>query len=82
MQVEITATALGTFLAFSAIAGLTWFCSTRPRFLVRFLCPPDERFATYRAFLKDRHTGRAMRVIAVIQFVAGAIVAVLIAISN
>jgi hypothetical protein len=62
------------FVGFSCIAALTWFFSYRPRLFVRVFVPREDLRGAVRAILRDPKFGPAMRVIALLQFLAGAVV--------
>jgi hypothetical protein len=56
------------FVAFTAIAGLTWFFSTRPRLFMRIFVPRDEVFRAGRHIFRRDEFRRGMRQMAGLQF--------------
>lgn len=61
------------FASFSAIAGLSWFFSYRPRLFVRVFVPREELRTAVRGILRDPNFGRGMRTIALLQFGVAAV---------
>lgn len=55
------------FLGFSCIAALTWFFSYRPRLFIRIFVPAEELRKAARGILHPDF-GRAMRIMASMQF--------------
>jgi hypothetical protein len=65
------------FIGFSAIAGLSWFFSYRPRLFVRVFLPQDELWGAGRRILRDPNFGRSTRAIALLQFIVATIFGVI-----
>jgi hypothetical protein len=66
---------LSAALAFSSVAALTWFFSTRPRLFMRVFVPSDQRFAFGRQALGGQRAAfrRNMRLMAGLQFAAAGV---------
>jgi hypothetical protein len=58
---------------FSAIAGMTWFFSSRRRLFVRVFTPREELRQVAGGILRDPNYQRGMRIIALLQFAVGAL---------
>lgn len=56
-----------TTICFLAVAGLTWFFSSRPRLFIRLFVPADELRRAVRGILRDSQFTQGMRVIALLQ---------------
>ena len=64
------------FIGFSSIAAMTWFFSYRRRLFLRVFVPADELREAMRRIPRDPEFGRGMRVMALLQFGAGAVLGI------
>jgi hypothetical protein len=63
-----TESMLQMFVGLAAVAGLTWFLSSRPRLFLRVFCPRDELFRVGRQILRPAEFRHGMRVMAGLPF--------------
>jgi hypothetical protein len=69
-----------SFLGFTAVAAVTWFSASRPRFFIKTFVPREEYRHAVQAMLKDPNFRRSMRVMACLQFTLGILLAILMSI--